>query len=35
MSDPVYLCETCQSAATIHIKAIGCHFCEPCLKLAD
>lgn len=28
-------CETCQSEATVHIKAIGCHFCASCLKKID
>lgn len=32
---PSYRCETCQETATVHIEAIGCHFCESCLKKID
>ena len=28
-------CATCQSEATVHVDAIGCHFCEPCLNKLD
>lgn len=28
-------CETCQSEATVHVEAIGCHFCASCLTKID
>lgn len=30
-----FKCETCQSEATIHVEAIGCHFCESCVAKID
>lgn len=30
-----YHCETCQEQATVHIEAIGCHFCADCLAKID
>ena len=28
-------CETCREEGTIHIKPIGCHFCQSCLTKID
>lgn len=32
---PVFKCDTCQEAATVHVDAIGCHFCESCVAKID
>lgn len=31
----IFRCETCQEEGSIHIAAIGCHFCAECLKKID
>lgn len=32
---PRFRCETCQNEATVHIDAVGFHFCASCLEKID
>lgn len=35
VSNPEPRCETCQNPGTVHIEAVGWHFCPQCLEKVD
>lgn len=30
-----FRCETCQNEGSVHVEALGCHFCPDCIKKID